>query len=158
MIAAVHVAPAVLAVSQQGAADLRHGDADLMGAACQQTALHQRQPAPAFQRPVKRDGGFSAGNRLMEKADFLFLFVLQQKALNPPLRPLGTAHGDAEIELFQLMSPDLLIDDPQRLGVFGGNNNAAGVAVNTVAQSRGKGVFPTWDSIPASGKDMPECG
>ena len=84
----------------------------------------------------------------MEKADFLFLFVLQQKALNPPLRPLGTAHGDAEIELFQLMSPDLLIDDPQRLGVFGGNNNAAGVAVNTVAQSRGKGVFPLGIPFP----------
>ena len=61
MIAAVHIALAVLAVPQQRAADLRHGNADLVGAARQQTAFHQRQPAPAFECPVKGDGGLAAG-------------------------------------------------------------------------------------------------
>ena len=42
VIPLVHVAPAVLAVPQQGSADFRHGDTDLMGPAGQQAAFHQR--------------------------------------------------------------------------------------------------------------------
>ena len=53
MVAAVHIALAVLAVPQQRAADLRHGDADLVGAARQQTAFHQRQLRPGFRESGK---------------------------------------------------------------------------------------------------------
>ena len=130
VIAAVHVPLAVLAVPQQGAADLRHRDADLVGAACQQAAFHQGEAVPAFQGLIKGDGSLAAGHRLMEETDLFFCFVLQQKALNFPLRPLGTAHSDAEIGLFQLVGPDLLVDDPQGLGVFGSDDDAAGVAVD----------------------------
>ena len=40
------------------------------------------------------------------------------------------------------MGPDLLVEEPQRLGVLGGDDHAAGVPVNPVAKSRGEGVLP----------------
>ena len=52
------------------------------------------------------------------------------------------ANGDAEVGLFQLMVPDLLIDDAQGLGIFGGDDDTAGVPVDAVAQGGGKGVLP----------------
>ena len=45
-VAAVHVAPAVLAVPQQRAADFRHGHPDLVGPAGEEPALHQGQGPP----------------------------------------------------------------------------------------------------------------
>ena len=148
MIAAVHIALAVLAVPQQGAANLRHGNADLVGAARQQTAFHQRQPAPAFESPVKGDGGLAAGHRLVEEPNLLFGLVFQQEALNFSLRLLGPAHGDAKVGLFQLVGPDLLVDDPQGLRVLGGDDDTAGVPVDPVAQRRGKGIFPLGIPFP----------
>ena len=52
------------------------------------------------------------------------------------------AYGDAEVGLLQLVAFDLLVDDAQRLGVFGGDDDAAGVPVDAVAQGRGEGVLP----------------
>ena len=40
------------------------------------------------------------------------------------------------------MGLDLLVHDPQRLGVLGGDDDAAGVAVDAVAQGGGEGVLP----------------
>ena len=124
------------------------GGADLMGAAGFQPHLHQRKLAPAIQRLIGGDGGFAAGNRLIPHGDLLFLLILHQKDLDPALGRPGRAHGDAQIPLVDLTVPDLLIDDPQRLGVFGGDDDAAGVAVNTVAQGGGEGVFPLGIPLP----------
>ena len=51
-VAAVHIATAVLSVPQQRAADLRQGDPNLVGSACQQPALHETQPVPALQGAI----------------------------------------------------------------------------------------------------------
>ena len=77
----------------------------------------------------------------MVHGHLLFLLVLQQKALHAALRLLGASHGDAEVALVQLTVVDLLVEDTQRLRVLGGDDDAAGVAVDAVAQRRGESVF-----------------
>ena len=42
----------------------------------------------------------------------------------------------------KLTIPDLFVEDTQRLRVLGGDDDAAGVAVDAVAQGRGEGVLP----------------
>ena len=80
---------------------------------------------------------------------YLFLLlVLHQKDLHPPFRRLRRTHRDAEIPLVHLPVADLLVDDPQRLGVLGGDDDAAGVAVDAVAQGGGKGVLPLGVPLP----------
>ena len=148
MIAPVHISPAVLAVPQQGAADLRHGHPDLVGPAGEQTALHQRELSPGLQSPVQRGGALAAGDGAAVEGHLLFGLVFQEKALDPPLRQLGPAHGDTEIGFLHLMGFNLLVDDPQRLGVFGGDDDAAGIAVDPVAQGGGEGVFPFGIPLP----------
>ena len=78
----------------------------------------------------------------------LFLLVLQQEAGHLALRGTGAAQGDAQVPLVDLPIPDLLIDDAQGLGVFGGDDDAAGVAVDAVAQGRGEGVLPPGIPLP----------
>ena len=84
----------------------------------------------------------------MVYSHLLFLLVLQQEAGYLPLRRPGRPHGDAEVALVDLTIPDLLVDDPQGLGVFGGDDDAAGVAVDAVAQRRGEGVLPPGVPLP----------
>lgn len=67
VIAPIGLAPAVLSVSQQRAADLRHGYPDLMGAARQKTAFHQGEGTAGLQRLIKRDGGFAARGQVCDK-------------------------------------------------------------------------------------------
>ena len=78
----------------------------------------------------------------MVHGHLLFLLILQQEAGYLPLWGTGTAQGDAQVALVDLPVPDLLIDDAQGLGIFGGDDDASGVAVDAVAQGRGKGVLP----------------
>ena len=78
----------------------------------------------------------------------LFLLVLQQEAGHLPLRGTGAAQGDAQVPLVDLPVPDFFVDDAQGLGVFGGDDDAAGVAVDAVAQGRGEGVFPSGVPLP----------
>ena len=73
VIAPIRLAPAILPIPQQGAAQLRHGHADLVGPAGQQLALHQRQPVPLLERFIIGDGGAPAGYGTAVKGDFLFL-------------------------------------------------------------------------------------
>jgi len=48
---------------------------------------------------------------------------------------------NGQVELGDLPVPDLLVKDAQGLGVLGGHDDAAGVAVDAVAQGRSKGVL-----------------
>ena len=119
-----------------------------MGAARLQADLQQAQLTPGVQHPVVGDGGLAAGDGAVVHGHLLFLLVLQQKALHPALRLLGTAHGDAEVALVQLPAADLLVEDAQGLRVLGGDDDAAGVAVDAVAQGGGKGVLPLGVPLP----------
>ena len=119
-----------------------------MGAPRLQSHLHQRQLAPCLQRAVVRHGGLAPRHRLVVHRHLLFLLVLQQEALDPALRRLGPSHGDAQIPLVDLPQPDLLVDDPQRLGVLGGDDHASCVAVDAVAQRGSEGVLPAGVPLP----------
>ena len=147
-VPAVGPAVAVLAVSQQGTAQVGHGGPDLVGAARQQLDLQQGQLPPGLQGPVAGDGGFPAGHRPVIDRHLLFLLVLQQEAGHLPLRGTGAAQGDAQVPLVDLPVPDFFVDDAQGLGVFGGNDDAAGVPVDAVAQGRGEGVLPSGVPLP----------
>ena len=76
-IAAVHIAPAVLAVSQQRATQMGHGHADLMGASGEQAALHQGERSPGLQGLVEGDGGLAAGNGPGVEVDLLFDLIFK---------------------------------------------------------------------------------
>ncbi len=49
---------------------------------------------------------------------------------------------DAKVKFTDFPRPELFVQNPQGRGVFGGDHDAAGVAVNPVDQRRGKAVFP----------------
>ena len=67
--------------------------------------------------------------------------ILEQEALHTPLCRPGPPHSDAEIGFLQLVTLYFFIDGPQRLRIFCGDDNPSGVAVDAVAQRRGKGVL-----------------
>ena len=113
-----------------------------MGASGEQLALHQRKIPPAFQRSVQRHRTLAAGHGSAVEGDQLFRLILEEKPLDPALCRVGAAHGDAEIGLTDLVAADFIVENSQCLGVFSRDHNAAGVAVNPVAQRGSKGVFP----------------
>ena len=78
----------------------------------------------------------------------LFLLIFQQKALHPAFRLPWPTYSDAEVALVQFPVPYLLVDDPQCLGVLGRDDDAAGIAVDTIAQRRRKGIFPLGVPLP----------
>jgi len=144
----VHLAPAVFSVAQQRVSGVGEGGADLMGAACEQLRLHQREGASGLQGLVERLRGLAAGDRVMVYADELFPFVLQEEALQLAFRRRYLPQRDAEVLLYDLPVADLGGKDAQRLGVFGGDDDAAGVAVDPVAQRRGEGILPLGVPLP----------
>ena len=48
---------------------------------------------------------------------------------------------DCQIKFSDLAVPDLLVEDAQGLGIFGGQDDPAGIAVDAVAQGGGEGVL-----------------
>ena len=119
-----------------------------MGAAREQLHLYQGQLSPALKGLISGHGGLGPGHRLVKHKYLLFLLVLAQEVLHLPRRWPGCAQGDAEVTLGQLVVTDFIVDDAQGLGIFGGDNDAAGIAVDAVAQGRGKGVFPPGIPLP----------
>ena len=105
-----------------------------MRAARQELTLHERKPAFCFQRPVECDGGLCAGLRLFGDVDAVFLCILEKISLQPALGGLRRAVDDAEIAFFDLTVFDLLIEDAKRLRIFRRDDDAAGVAVDAVAE------------------------
>ena len=133
---AVAVAAAVLAVAEQGTADGRHVGADLVGAAGEQRALDERQLLCRGERAVDGFRGLGARNRTVVERDLLALFIAAQEVFDAAARRLGSAEHHADVFLFQLVLLDLVVQDAQRLGGFRGDDDAAGVAVNAVAERR----------------------
>lgn len=89
------------------------------------------------------------GDRSVIKGNLLSALVLEQKPLHFSICRAGAAQSDAEIGFFHLVIPDLLVENPQRLGVFGGDDDAPpGIAVDAVAKRRGKRVFPFGIPLP----------
>ena len=112
-----------------------------MRAAGQQAALDEREPPAALQRAVFRHGGLGAGLRLFRHVDLVFHRVLEQIPLQPSLGGARPAADDAEVGFFDLAVADLVVQNAQRLGVFRRDDDAAGIAVDAVAQRGGESVF-----------------
>ena len=112
-----------------------------MGAPGEQAAFHQRQLALGGQHPVFRHGGAGAGRRPGPDEHLILGGVLEKIVFQPPLFRLRPAPHGAEIVFFDLPVADFLVEDAQCLGVFRGDDEAACVAVDAVAQSRGEGIF-----------------
>ena len=94
-----------------------------------------------MQGPVSRHGGFGARLRPLGHVDPVLFGVLKNVALQLSLPWPGYAVDHAEVFLLQLPVLHLLVQDPQRFGGLGRYDDAAGVPVNPVAQSRGKGML-----------------
>ena len=112
-----------------------------MRAAGQQPALDEREPHGRAQRAVFRHGGLGTGLRLFRHVDLVFHCVLEQIPLQPSLSGPRPAADDAEVGFFNLAAADLVVQNAQRLGVFRRDDDAAGVAVDAVAQRGGEGIF-----------------
>ena len=65
-------------------------------------------------------------------------FVLFQISFQSVFPFFHSAVHQTEIIFFDLPYPQFLVEDPQCRGGLGGNDDAAGVAVNAVDQRRGK--------------------
>ena len=129
-----------------------HLGADLVGAAGEQPAFHQTQGALGLDGAVLGDGGLGAGLRLLLHKDLVFLGVLEEVVLQPPLRGLRPPLDGAEIILLDLPIPDLVVQNPQRLGVLRGDDDAAGVPVDPVAEGGGEGILLPGFPLPLLGQ------
>ena len=73
--------------------------------------------------------------------NLIFLGILKNIPAERSLCRNGLPVDDTKIIFFDLPLLDLLVHDPQGFRVFRGDHDAAGVAVNAVAQGRGKGML-----------------
>ncbi len=76
----------------------------------------------------------AAGDAGAVQRDLLAHLVAPQIVLNPPGGWPRLAENDAQIAFLQLVGFDAVVEDAQRLGRFRGDDDAARVAVDAVAQ------------------------
>ena len=138
----------VLAIAQQRVSGVGKLGTDLVGPAGDELALHQTEAVPRIQDLVVGLTALGTGLGLVADEDTVFLGILEQIPLEAPLFALGHALDDGKIPLVQLPVLDLLVHDPQGLGGLGGDDDAAGVPVDAVAERRGEGVLPSRAPLP----------
>ena len=112
--------------------------ANLVRAARAQQALAEREPVPLVHRAVIGDGLLRAGLRAAQHARALLPRLLHQVVAQRALRVLHAPMHGAQVVLFHLAPADLRIHRAQRLPVLGEDDDAAGKAVDAVAQRRGE--------------------
>ena len=134
---------AVFGVPHQGMAPFAHLDPDLVGAAGEQPAFHQRDAAAAFQHGVPELGGAGIRCFVLQGKDLLFFQVPAQIAGEGAGGGPGHAVDQTQVIFGDLPVPDLFVENAQGGGGFCRDDDAAGVAVDAVAQGRGKaGLLP----------------
>ena len=109
-----------------------------MRAARAQQALAEREAVPLVHRAVIGDGLLRAGLRAAQHARALLPRLLHQVVAQRALRVLHAAVHGAQVVLFHLAPADLRVHRAQRLPVLGEDDDAAGEAVDAVAQRRGE--------------------
>ena len=120
-----------------------HLGADLVRAAGDELAFDERKAVFRLQRPIERTAGLRARLRRFGDVDAVFDSVLEEVALEFAVTRLKRAVDDAEIALVDLAVFDLLVQDAERLGGLGGDDDAAGVAVDAVAERGREGMLLT---------------
>lgn len=106
-----------------------------------EAALYEGEASLRGEGAVVGEGLLRARLGLPADVDPVFGRVLEDIAAQLALRRLRTAPDDAEVVFFYLALLYLLVYDAQSLGVFGGDDYAAGVAVYAVAERGGEGVL-----------------
>ena len=112
---------------------------DLVGAPGDELAAHQGEPVPDGQGLVQCDGRLGPRPGTAAHGDLFFCLIFQNVALQPAGGARESSVDYAEVVFFQLTVPDLLVHHPKSLRRFGGDDDAPGVPVDTVAQGGGKG-------------------
>ena len=122
-------------------ADVRHVRPDLVSTTGMQQHLAKREGRSAVQNRVFRDDLFFTVVLPIADADGIRPFILAVIGGQHGVTRLRRALYRAQIELFDLSVANLLIHHAQRPGIFGGDDDSAGVAVDAVAQRGSKAVF-----------------
>ena len=105
-----------------------------MGAPGQQLDLQQRELPAFLEHAVARADRARAGLPGITDEHAVVFFVLFQKALQRVFRLRHPAVDDTQVVFFDLAILELLVEDPQRRGGLGGDDDAGGVAVDPVDQ------------------------
>ncbi len=135
---------AVFGVAQQRPASGGQLHPDLVGPAGEKLAFQQRDAAPALQNLIPHRGFpsvFIAARSSANHPDGIFVAVLEQPVRKNCFLGGGDAVDQAQIVFLHLAQADFFIQNPQSLRRFGGHDDAAGIAVDAVAQSRREGLL-----------------
>ena len=138
---AVVLVVAVLAVAHQRAADAGKVRADLMRPSGQEFHFHEGHVLRGLEDPVLRLDGLGARSGVFVDIDPVLLLVLPQIAFEDPCGRLRRAVDGTQVELVDLPVLHLLVQDTQRLGGLGRQDDAAGVPVDAVDERRCKGLL-----------------
>ena len=112
--------------------------ADLMRAARAQQALAEREAIPLIHRAVIGDGLLRARLWAAQHGRLLLVRLLEQIVAQRALRILHASEHGAQVVLLHLAPANLRVHRAQRLLVLGEDDDAAGEAVDAVAQRRGE--------------------
>ena len=141
MIAAVDRLAAVFPVAEKGPSCVCHLNTDLMGSTGQKPTFHQGKPAAGHKNPIFGDGASGARLRLGLDKDLVFDRVLKKFILQTAFIGLRPSADRAEIVFFDLPVANFLVQNTECFGILGGNDDAAGVSVDAVAEGGGKGML-----------------
>lgn len=119
---------AVFAVSQQRMPDGGHMRPDLMGASGKQLDFQQGEMVPLLQHLVAGGDGTGAFPRFPDHGDLVALFILFQITVQGILFFVQDTVDDTEIVFFNFPIFQLVVENAQGGGGFGGDHNAAGIA------------------------------
>ena len=135
------VALSVLAIAQQRMACCGELSAYLVGAARQQAALYKRESVLGGEGSVLGGGRLGAFLHFIADVDLILYGVFENVTLKGTAGRGHFSVDNGKIELVYLAVAYLVVENSQSFGSFGGDNDAAGVAVYSVAESGSEGVF-----------------
>ena len=141
-VGAVVLFAAVFPVAKQRTSGMAELRADLVRAPGDKAALHKRETPVGCDRFILRHGGLRPGAGRIVDIDLVILRVLEEIPLEPSGGGARCADDGGEIDLLDLAVFDLFIHDAQRLGVFRRDHDAAGIAVDAIAERGRKAVLP----------------
>ncbi len=135
----------VFAVPQQRVADGGQMRPDLMGASGEKLDFQQGQPFPFLQHSVTGGDGTgalpAAAGGGVQNGDLIAFFILFQIAQEGILFFFQYPVDDAEVIFLNFPVLQLVVENAQGRGGFGGDDDAAGVPVDPVDQGGGEAVF-----------------
>lgn len=141
VVAPVVPIPAVFSVPQQRVACCGELGADLVSASGHQLTLYQGQSVFHLKGPIKGHGGASAGDWMRVDRHLVPGLIFDDVALQLSGQRSHLSVDGAEVIFLDLPILYLLVHDAQGLCGLCSDNDAAGIAVNPVAESWCKGVF-----------------